>query len=51
LGGGNTEQTFMGTWPNGEEVKRAVVSSDPQPVREPSFYEYQKNTINESKNF
>lgn len=46
LGGGNTEQTFMGTWPNGEEVKRAVVSSDPQPVREPSFYKYQNNNMN-----
>ncbi|MGL5083581.1 MAG: alpha/beta hydrolase family protein [Microcoleaceae cyanobacterium] len=40
LGDGSDQQTYMGTWPNGVEVKRLIVNPTPQPLRESGSYRY-----------
>lgn len=40
LGRQNDQQTYMGSWPNGVEVKRLISTRVPQPIQDRNFYRY-----------
>ncbi|MGB3509849.1 MAG: hypothetical protein WBA93_11510 [Microcoleaceae cyanobacterium] len=40
LGPQSDRQTYMGSWPDGVEVKRLISTRSPQPIQNSSFYRY-----------